>query len=142
MMGGRGTSPKACMQMTWKACPAGRRGTGTVHIATASAHELQYLSALTCLALCSPEAAFALRPLCVAHTHYKLILGKRPILNVKLLLVQHLSTVTVFGILQAMENLAVGRAAHIAGPAQGRCPAGQMPEGWQRRPRWETPGMP
>ena len=38
VMGGKGTSPKACMQMTWKACPAGRRGTGTVHMLTASAN--------------------------------------------------------------------------------------------------------
>ena len=38
VMGGSGTSPKACMQMTWKACPAGRRCTGTVHMLTASAH--------------------------------------------------------------------------------------------------------
>ena len=40
IMGGSGTSPNACMQMTWKACPAGRRGMGTVHMLTASAQNI------------------------------------------------------------------------------------------------------
>ena len=44
VMGGHGTSPKACMQMTWKACPAGRRCTGTVHMLTASACSYQLLT--------------------------------------------------------------------------------------------------
>lgn len=40
IMGGSGTSPNACMQMTWNACPAGRRGMGTVHMLTASAQKI------------------------------------------------------------------------------------------------------
>ncbi len=47
VIGGSGTSPKACMQMTWKACPAGRRCTGTVHMLTASARPVQASSYVT-----------------------------------------------------------------------------------------------
>ena len=83
MMGGRGTSPKACMQMTWKACPAGRRGTGTVHMATASAHELQPLTALPCSDLCSSEAAHDLHLPWASYTNHKPTLRYRPTLGVK-----------------------------------------------------------
>ena len=37
VMGGEGTSPKRCMQITCSACPAGRCGIGTDHMLTASA---------------------------------------------------------------------------------------------------------
>lgn len=111
MMGGKGTSPKACMQMTWKACPAGRRGTGTVHMLTASAHELPPLStALTCSDLCSSEAECTLCLPCAANTQHKPALRHRQlwVYRYRMTITQHLSAGMAVGLIQASQRLAAG----------------------------------